>query len=105
MEDDIPEEILMKEQISFSSPQRGRGGYLCVTESALYFFSRDRKPHFSFRLPKEAMLAAEVSQSSCLRLSVYDRGTGRATVIALVTPKSDEILSFLADAGWIYRNE
>ena len=102
IEDDIPEEILMKEQISFSMPQSGRGGYLCVTDSALYFFSRDRKPHFAFRLPKDAMLSAEVSQKSCLRLSVYDRGTGKATVIALLTPRSDEILACLTKTGWIY---
>lgn len=103
IEDDVPEEILLKEQISFSSPQSGRGGYLCVTGNALYFFSRDRKPHFSFRLPKESMLAAEVTQERCLRLSVLDHGTGQATVISLLTPKSGEILTLLAETGWIYR--
>ena len=102
IEDDIPEEILLKEQISFSSPQSGRGGYLCVTPTALYFFSRDRKPHFSFRLPKEAMLAAEVTQASCLRLSVLDHGTGRATDIALLTPRSEELLAFFRERGWVY---
>ena len=102
IEDDIPEEILMKEQISFSVPQSGRGGYLCVTPSALYLFSRDRKPHFAFRLPKDSMLSADVSQKYCLRLSVYDCGTGKATVISLLTPKSEELLSCLKRAGLIY---
>ena len=105
IEDDIPEEVLLKEQIGFSAPESGRGGYLCVTEQALYLFSRDRKPHLAMRLPREAMLSAEVSQKYCLRLSVLDRGTGQATVIALMTPKSDEILSLLAETGWIYGRE
>ena len=102
IEDDIPEEILLKEQIDFSFPQSGRGGYICVTPEALYFFSRDRKPHFSFRLPKEAMLSAEFVQGSCLRLSVYDHGAGQATVLALLTPRGGEILSVLIKSGWIY---
>ncbi len=100
IEDDIPEEVLMKEEISFSSPQSGRGGYLCVTESAMYFFSRDRKPHFSFRLPRESMLSAEVTDGRMLRLSVLDAGTGRVTVIALHTTRGEEILSTLDDSGW-----
>ena len=101
IEDDIPEEILLKEEISFSFPESGRGGYLCVTGTALYFFSRDRKPYFSFRLPRDAMLSAELSGASCLRLSVLDSGTGQATVIALLTPKSAEILAILDDSGWV----
>ena len=105
IEDDIPEEVLLKEQISFSSPESGRGGYLCITESALYLFSRDRKPYLSIRLPREAMLSAELSQKYCLRLSVFDGGTGQATVIALLTPKSSEILAFLTETGWVYRWE
>ena len=100
IEDDIPEEILLKEEISFSAPQSGRGGYLCVTENALYFFSRDRRPHFSFRLPRESMLAAEFTDGRMLRFSVLDAGTGRATVIALHTPNGEEILSKLDDSGW-----
>lgn len=102
IEDDIPEEILIKEQISFSTPQSGRGGYLCVTPTALYFFSRDRKPYFSFRLPKDAVLAANTPQESALHLTVLDRGTGRATDIALLTPKSGEILELLCKDGWVY---
>ena len=105
IEDDIPEEVLMKEQISFSFPESGRGGYLCVTENALYLFSRDRKPHLSFRLPREAMLSAELSRKYCLRLSVFDYGTGQSTVIALLSPKSDEILALLEKTGWIYGEE
>lgn len=100
IEDDISEAILLKEQISFSFPQSGRGGYLCVTESAMYFFSRDRRPHFSFRLPREAMLSAELTQERTLRFSVLDAGTGRVTAIALFTSKGREILSVLDDSGW-----
>lgn len=100
IEDDIPEEVLLKEQISFSFPQSGRGGYLCVTEEAMYFFSRDRKPHFSFRLPREAMLAAEITSERALRFSVLDLGTGRVTAIALFTSKGREILSVLDKSGW-----
>ena len=100
IEDDIPEEVLLKEEICFSHPQSGRGGYLCVTESAMYFFSRDRRPHFSFRLPRESMLAAEITEGKMLRFSVLDAGTGRVTVIALVTRNGREILSFLDDSGW-----
>ena len=105
IEDDIPEEILMKEQISFSFPEGGRGGYLCVTDNALYLFSRDRRPHIAFRLPREAMLSAELSKKYTLRLSVFDYGTGQATAIVLLTPKSGEILSLLTEQGWVYGRE
>ena len=99
IEDVITEEILLKEQINFSYPANGRSGYLCVTRTALYLFSRDRRPYFAYRLPKNAVRSVSLRSAMCLKLLVEDKENGEEAVFTLVSPNVELIFQTLRESG------
>lgn len=99
IEDDIPEEILLCEQINFSFPAHGRGGYICVTETAIYLFSRDRKPYLAYRIPRELMLSADMPSPISLRLCLAGVSEEYRS-FTILSPRSGEIMDRLDSAGW-----
>jgi hypothetical protein len=100
IEDVITEEVLLKEQINFSYPANGRSGYLCVTRSAIYLFSRDKRPYIAYRLPKDSTLSAELRSAICLKLLVRNHENGDDAIFTVMSPNGELIYKTLRESGW-----